>query len=94
MHELNILVEESKDTENVADDTGQNRDECEDTRDEVSADGQDVRLFFWLSTLKNDGGCKRSKYRFIGDLTHLRQHQHEWKFPNEDLSDIHSITRS
>ena len=60
MHELNILVYKSKDTENVADDTGNNSDECEDTRDGVSADGQDVRLLFWLSTLENDGGCKRS----------------------------------
>ena len=59
MHELNVLVDKSKDTENVADDTGHNSDECEDTRDEVTADGQDVRLFFWLSTLEDDGGCKR-----------------------------------
>ena len=66
MHELNILVDESKDTENVADDTGHNSDECEDTRDEVSADGQDVRLFFWLSTLEVDGGCKRSNINSMG----------------------------
>ena len=60
MPELNILVDKSEDTENVADDTGHNSDECEDTRDDVSADGQDVRLFFWLSTLVDDCGCKRS----------------------------------
>ena len=64
MHELNILVDESEDTENVADNTGHNSDECEDTRDEVSADGQDLRLFFWLSTLENDGGCERRQYKF------------------------------
>ena len=45
MHELNILLDKSEDTENVADYTGHNSDECEDTRDEVSADGQDLRLF-------------------------------------------------